>query len=350
MKNKILYAAIINYNGAKTLLNTVESIYASEEIETKIFIIDDCSTDNSLELLKEKYPEIEIIRQPVNTRNINTNRNIALREAKSERLLLTDNDIVFDKRALYELNKAMDEDENCATCTPRLMFWDEPDRVYTDGTKVHYIGGAISDNRNKIKKKFPFEIKQNSGGGILLIDRKKAIEAGGYDEDVIMMGWGDDGEFYQRLLRYGYNCWYVSSAFALHEDKVISGKRSYRSVGQVYNRRVLILSHYSTLSLILLAPALIIYELIQLIFLTAKKMLRAYFEGNRLIIKNFSKIIEKRKVIQSRRNTADKFVIHSGQMYIDPVLLKNPFINILHKLMNGFLNFYWEIISIFLKK
>ena len=350
MSNEILSAAVINFNGANTLVKTIDSIYASEGVQVEVFIIDDCSTDNSLAMVKKKYPEIEIIQQSVNTKNLNKNRNLALRKIESERLFLTDNDILFDKKALYELNRVMDDDPQTATCTPRLMYWDEPGKVYTDGTTVHFIGGAITPNRNKIVKDFPVEIRQNSGTGIMLIDRQKALDSGLFDEDVLMMGWGDDGEFYQRLLRFGYNCWYVSTAFASHEDKPFNALRQYRALGQIYNRWALILSHYSSRTLILLVPPFILYEVLQFLFMTMKKMPQLYFSGNWKVIKNLSKIMEKRKFIQNKRTVADKHVLHSGEIYVSPVLLKNKILYSFNKGLSTFFDFYWKLVLPFMEK
>jgi GT2 family glycosyltransferase len=54
MKNKIIDAFIFNYNGTKTVLSTIDSLYNSVEVDIKITIIDDHSTDNSLELIRTK--------------------------------------------------------------------------------------------------------------------------------------------------------------------------------------------------------------------------------------------------------------------------------------------------------
>ena len=345
--NTSISTAIINFNGEKTIAQTIDSIYRSKNINTKIYIIDDCSTDGSVDLVRKKFPEIKIIKQEINTKNLNKNRNLALSSIDEEKLFLTDNDILFDENCLYELNKVMERDNQIATCTPRLMYWDEPDKVYSAGTKVHYIGSAIGPYRNQIMKEFPNEVNMNSGSGILLMNREKALEAGGFDEDVLVMAWGDDGEFYQRLLRYGYKCFYVSSAFGYHEDKPFSGVRSFRAEGQIFNRWVLILSHYSLNTIIFLIPAFLVYEPLQFFFMAIKKMPYLYFRANLNVIKNFSKILKKRKEIQKRRRVLDKEVIFPGEIYISPTLLKNPVMHFFLNLLNNFFNVYWKLVKPF---
>ena len=100
--------------------------------------------------------------------------------------------------------------------SPRLTYWDQPDKIYAADTKVHFLGSTIANQRDKIFKGDINDSSTNSGGGICLIRRKAAIKVGGFDEN-FLTAWGDDGEFYQRLLRAGYSCLYVPGAFALHD-------------------------------------------------------------------------------------------------------------------------------------
>jgi GT2 family glycosyltransferase len=336
---------VINFNGKKTILETIKSIYEMENVEVSIHIIDDGSTDGSPELVVEHFPEIPIHRMPQNIARLNVLRNKALQLVKSERILLTDNDILFDKRCLFELVETMDRDRAIATCTPRLMYWDEPNRVYSADILVHYIGAAIGETRGKIVATDEINPKPNSGGGILLIDRKKALEVGGFDEDY-KMAWGDDGEFYQRLLLAGYECLHIPTAHAYHENKPFSKLREYRATGQVYNRWIFILTHYSLMTILLLIPAFAIYEILQFFFMLLKKMPLLYFKGNYMVLKDLRLIFQKRTLIQKLRVVSDKNVLYAGNMYIAPSLLAgNAALRFLSNIVSGFFNAYWKLVK-----
>lgn len=346
MNNNLIEVYIFNFNGRNTILSTIESLYKSTNVNISVSIIDDYSSDDSLELVQRKYPEIQIHRMDHNTKKLNLLRNKALSLGDSKLIFITDNDLNFDKNCLHELCKVMESDSSIATCTPRLMHWDQPDKVYTAGTKVHYIGAAISEQRDKIydpaNDKSP---SSNSGGGICLIRREAAIKAGGFDEKMLM-GWGDDGEFYQRLLRAGYKCLYIPTAFALHENKIVDTIRKYRVVGQTYNRWLFILSHYSIPLIIILIPVFIIYELVQAVFVLTKGVMPQYLEGNILVFKKFREVLDKRKFVQSIKIKSDKDVMFSGQLYVAPALIqKFGFIKITINGLSAFLDIYWRIIK-----
>jgi GT2 family glycosyltransferase len=345
MTNNSIEVFIINYNGKNTVLSTIESLYNSEDVKVSISIIDDHSTDESPDLIKKRYPEIPTHILPVNTKRANILRNKALRMASADYVLITDNDLKYDRSCIAEMLKLMEKDSKIVTCTPRLMYWNQTDKIYIAGTRVHFIGAAISDQRDKIYKENNHEPSINSGSGICLVQREVALKVGGFDEK-LLHGWGDDGEFYQRLLRTGYKCFYVPSAFALHEDKLKVTERKFRVVGATYNRWVFILSHYSIPLIILLIPVFIIYEFFQAAFVWVKGVFPQYLQGNLLILKNFRTLIEKRKFVQKLKTVSDKEVLFAGNLYVAPALIqKNEFIKIAISGLSWFLNFYWRLIK-----
>ncbi len=345
MNNEVIEVYIFNFNGRNTILSTLESLYKSEDVKISVSIIDDHSTDDSLKIAKEKFPEVAIHILPYNTKKLNILRNKALNLGTSKYVFITDNDLNFDKHCLSELLKIMESDEKIASCTPRLMHWDKPEIVYTAGTKVHYLGAAISEQRDKVYDPTKDKISSNSGGGITLLRREAALKVGGFDEN-FMLGWGDDGEFYQRLLRAGYNCLYVPTAFALHENKIVDKIRKFRVIGQTYNRWLFIFSHYSVILLFLLIPVFIIYELMQAAFVIVKGVFPEYIKGNLLIVQNFKQFIEKRKAVQKIKIVSDKKALYSGDLYVAPALIKKySFLKYGISALSAIFNFYWKLIQ-----
>jgi len=336
---------IINYNGKNTILSTIESLYNSENIAVNITVIDDHSTDESPEMIKKCYPGIPIHVMPSNTKRANILRNKAMQMAKTEYFFISDNDIKYDRHCLSEMLKVMQADPAVASCTPRLMYWDQPDKVYIAGISVHYIGAAISDQRDKPFDQRNIKPSMNSGSGICLLRRETAIHTGGFDVN-LLQGWGSDGEFYQRMLRAGHKCLYVPTAFGLHEDKLQITTRKFRAVGATYNRWVFMLSHYSIPLLLLLTPMLLMYEIFQLAFVIMKGIFTQYIKGNLLVIRNLPLIISKRKQVQKLKIVSDKKVVFAGNLYVAPALLeKNPLIKFVVFRFSDLLSAYWSIIK-----
>jgi len=251
----------------------------------------------------------------------------------------------------------MVKDGSVATCTPRLMHWEEPERIYRAGGKTHYIGAAVCPDRDELLPAVlgrrstegagsaTGEPVLNAGGGILLLDREAARKAGGFDEDY-MFGWGDDGEFYQRLMLHGSQCLYVPDAVAHHEAKPFTGTRRARTVGQIYNRWQYILTHYAARTLFLIGPALVLYEIVQLVFMTLKGMLGLHLAGTWRSIKHLRFFLAKRKRIQSSRVVSDRDILFSGPIYVSgAVVTHNPITRFGYRLTNYLFDIYWKLIK-----
>ena len=343
--SRLVEAFIINYNGKNTVLSTIESLYKSEDVKVSISVIDDHSTDGSPELIRSHYPEIPVHILPINTKRANILRNKALGMAGANFVFITDNYLKYDTRCIAEMQNLMERDEKIASCTPRFMYWNQPDKIYIAGTRVHYIGAAISDMRDKIYEANKYEPSVNSGSGICLVRREVALKIGGFDTN-LMQGWGSDGEFYQRLLRAGYKCFYVPKAFALHEDKLVVTERKFRVIGATYNRWVFILTHYSFVLILLLIPPFILYEIFQIAFVLMKRILSQYLKGNFLVLKNLPSIWQKRKFVQNLKVVSDKEVLFAGNIYVAPALVENKkFIKMILTVFSSVLNIYWRIIK-----
>ena len=140
----MISVVLINYNGSETILQTIESLMGSEGVNVDIQVIDDCSTDDSVQLVRAKYPEIPIFAQGVNSANLNARRNEGLQRATHDKVLITDNDINFDKECLKNLNDILERDSSNVACIPRLMYWGDSTRIYQGGGLVHYIGAMVS--------------------------------------------------------------------------------------------------------------------------------------------------------------------------------------------------------------
>ena len=93
--NNTVAVVIINWNGQKLLKRFLPSVINFSE-EAKIYIIDNFSTDNSIQFVNKNYPKIKII-------NLNKNYgyaegyNLGLKHVKEDIYILLNNDIEVTK-------------------------------------------------------------------------------------------------------------------------------------------------------------------------------------------------------------------------------------------------------------
>lgn len=307
---------IVNYNGLGTVLDTVRSALRLRNVRPRVLVVDDGSTDGSPEAVQRAFPGVAVHREPRNTREVNRLRNIGLDAARTDRVLIADNDVIFDADCVSEMLRVMDSDTSIAACLPRMMYAGDRSLVYMAGGQMHFVGATIAPHRHEpyVGGHAP---RPAVGGGIMLLDRGKGTAVGGFDEGY-GLAWGDDIEFHQRLLLAGYRCMYVPTAFCLHDYKPFDASRHYRARGQIRHRWRYILTHYEGRTLLLIAPALILYEGVQAAFLASKGLGGLYCSGTLDALKALRTTLRRRREVQALRRIPDREVLFAGSLYVRP--------------------------------
>src|SRR5690606_22665585 len=88
--------------------------------------------------------------------------------------------------------------------------------------------------------------------------------------------------------------------------------------GQVRNRWRYILTHYSLRTLLLTAPALLSYEVIQATFFLGKGIPHLYLFGTLDALRSAPATLRRRREVQALRVVPDRDVLFAGEIYVRP--------------------------------
>ncbi len=126
---------ILNWNGKNFLEQFLPSVVEnSQEEGTQIFVADNGSSDDSVDFLKKKYPEIQLILLDKNY-GFAEGYNRALNLIDAKYFVLLNSDIKVTPNWISPIIEVMDENTNIAAAAPKL-------RSYLDKTKFEYAGAA----------------------------------------------------------------------------------------------------------------------------------------------------------------------------------------------------------------
>src|SRR5579871_644500 len=122
MTNNLLSVIIVNFNAGQCLVDCVNSLLQTE-LELEIFISDNASTDNSIDLVTKKFinePRLQIIRNPTNL-GFSGGNNVVSSKTKGEYLLFLNPDCWVHSGALEKVKQAMDHNPKAgmASCLIR---------------------------------------------------------------------------------------------------------------------------------------------------------------------------------------------------------------------------------------
>ena len=96
------------FNAAKFVTQTLESLFYQTMTDFEVVIVDDCSTDNSIEVVESLAPKfdgrLKVVKLPKNTGTPGLPRNVAIQLARGKYIAFLDCDDLYTKTALEELS------------------------------------------------------------------------------------------------------------------------------------------------------------------------------------------------------------------------------------------------------
>lgn len=121
MKSMKITYIIITWNGLsfmRDLLHSMQRQLARKDVE--VIIVDNHSTDGTLDFLRQSYPGLDLICLPEN-KGVAFARNIALSKAQGKYLLIVDNDICITDTAVETMEAYLDTHPEAGMCGCKLV-------------------------------------------------------------------------------------------------------------------------------------------------------------------------------------------------------------------------------------
>ena len=133
-----LAIVILNWNGAKMLRQYMPTVLNYSRDEATVYVADNASTDNSLQLLRNEFPEVTLILLDKNW-GFADGYNKALRQIDAEYYLLLNSDIEVTHHWLTPLLEFMDAHQEVAACQPKLLSIFDRDSFEYAGASGGYL-------------------------------------------------------------------------------------------------------------------------------------------------------------------------------------------------------------------
>lgn len=216
MEKGLISIIVVNYNGLGFLGSFFKSVYAQTYKNFEVIMVDNNSSDGSVEFTRKNFPQVKIIENKENSGYAGGN-NLGLKESQGEYIAITNNDITLEKDLLEKLIGAYSEIPNLGAVQPmfKLMYdkgnLDACGSFWTN-TGLNYHYGIYKDSSLPIyNKNFPvYSLK----GVFMLIPRHIIDKIGLFDED--FWCYFEETDFCHRVWLAGYECWYYPKSFLYH--------------------------------------------------------------------------------------------------------------------------------------
>jgi len=311
--------------------------------ESKLFLIDNESSPESLNYLRSLAPEAEIV---INEKNdgFAKGNNDAIKLALKQNfdyIFLINMDTVLDQNCFQKMVEAI-QTEGVGAVQARLMLWPEKEKINSVGNASHFLGFGYSlgyQQKYDSQEQIDLEIAYPSGAGVIFsADVLKQV--GLFDEEFWM--YNEDQDLGWRIWLAGFKCILARDAIVYHKYEFSRSIKKYYWMDR--NRILAILKNYHLLTLILIFPVFVLMEVGLLFFAILKgwlpEKLRVYEYFFRASTWRY--LTKARKDSQTIRRVADRQIV---TMFKGRILYQE-IDNVLLRLANIFFEIYWKIVRL----
>jgi GT2 family glycosyltransferase len=210
---------VLNWNGETVIRKSLESIRRLTYPKKEVIVIDNNSTDSSVEIIRKEFPEFQLVQ---NNKNLGfaAGMNKGIKRAKGSLILLYNNDAISHPASLSILVKRILSDDSIGMAGGLILFYKPNNIIWSSGGMFDFLTGTIWSeglgqpySKDTVCHKTLNDIDYLSGC-VLLIKKEVFEKIGLLDEGFFMFG--DDIDFCLRARRAGYSLFLDSSALIWH--------------------------------------------------------------------------------------------------------------------------------------
>jgi N-acetylglucosaminyl-diphospho-decaprenol L-rhamnosyltransferase len=216
---------LVNYNGGEFLPDCLSSIEKFADGDCEVIIVDNRSTDNSVDLIREKFSAFELICHETNA-GFGKANNLAVARARSEYLLFLNTDTILTEHTPRILLEYLQQHPDVGAIGSRITFEDGSyqlsfgklpslivellDKIrYALARKWHHLFSGIYNRQYSTAREVGWVT-----GACLMMRRDVFEKIGGFDESFFM--YFEDKDICKRVREAGFKVVYYPNTSLIH--------------------------------------------------------------------------------------------------------------------------------------
>jgi GT2 family glycosyltransferase len=220
---KSVWVLVLNWNNAKVTNECLASLQGLEYDNFKVIVLDNGSTDGSVECIRERFPELEIRELGANLGFAGGN-NAGIRAALArgaEYVWLLNNDTTVDPKALRAMVGRAEADRRIGAVGSAIYYAAEPERLQVWGGG--YVNFWLGRSRHFLNPVPDEKIQFLTGASLLL--RRSVLESVGLLDEGFFLYW-EDGDYCFRMRHAGWRLAVAGDSMVWHKETATAGKKS----------------------------------------------------------------------------------------------------------------------------
>ncbi|MFL6448903.1 MAG: glycosyltransferase family 2 protein [Bryobacteraceae bacterium] len=319
MSTGLVSVAIVAFNSARYIRQSLEFVLAQDYEPLEVVVIDNASADETAEILRGFENRVRVVRNPDN-QGFAGGQNQAIALCRGEWVLALNPDVRLEPNFVTELVAAGETEASVGTvCGKLLSMGDDfriPEKPVIDSTGIFFTPNLRHFDRGSKELDYGrynrCEYVFGATGAAALYRRKMiddvALEGDFFDSD--FFAYREDADLAWRAQLLGWQCLYVPEAVAYHVRHVLPTNR--RSVSaainmhSVKNRFLMRINNLSARQYLHHFLAITTRDLLVIAGCLFREpySLRAF----PIVFKNFRKAWRKRRMISARRRASEQYM------------------------------------------
>ena len=232
--NNMVSGSIVTFNNISTIEKTLETIFTqTKDIDFKLYIVDNGSSDGTPEFVEKNYPQVSVIRNEKNV-GFGAGHNIIINSVESSYHAIINPDIVLKENVIKKMVDYMEENQDIGLLSPRICFPDGRDQILGKrNPRLKYLVASRlrGDEPGKLLREYamldcdlskPIQI-ENATGCFMLLRTEVLKNIGGFDDGYFM--YFEDADLTRRVNEVS-KCVYYPDATVNH----VWGRESKRNL------------------------------------------------------------------------------------------------------------------------
>ena len=317
--NPLVSVVIVNWNGKANLRQCLNSLFKVKYSPLEVIVVDNGSTDNSVTLIKEKFPNVKIVEAKKNLGFAKGN-NLGYEKSTGDYILFLNNDCIVTDNFLEKLVLYLKKNPVVGIVQPTILFY-RPNTIFHN--KINSVGSFFLKSgflyhqdygKNFVRQKYskPFEVF-SAYGACFLVKKEVIKKVGLFDKDYF--AYFEETDLCHRVWLAGYSVMTYPSVHVFHKGAQTSEKLSSTFV-QFHSFKNKFYSYLKNLGtyylLTMLLPHFLISEIGSILYIFFGKPDYAWAIQKAIFwnIVRFKKIIAgRRKVQKNIRKVSDSSFI-----------------------------------------
>lgn len=235
----------VNYNGIKDTLELISSI-PFNDYSLEVIVVDNASSQDEASIIKNKYPQIKVIRSDKNLGFAGGN-NLGFKSATGKYIFFVNNDTYFKDFTIDTLIQRLQSSKDIGVVCPKIRF-------SFNGHNIQYAGytklSGITVRNKSIGYNEPDSGQYNiahptyyAHGAAMMVKREVIERVGMIPEDFFL--YYEEIDWSIKIRKAGFQIWYEPACTIFHKESKSTGRNSpTRAYYLTHNRFLLVKRNY----------------------------------------------------------------------------------------------------------